>query len=261
MSRSDTSIMATALTVLALLLLMRTPRSMRRLIPLLASGLIALILLYSMAMLKFIPGLEIILAPIPMITGKDLTFSHRAEIWAVVVDHVRLRPILGSGYGAYWVPGLPTPDMESYEVLRALNGLYPGSSHNGYLQILNDLGLVGLLCLIGYVVVFFRQSLRLYAIDATQGALFFGLLLQQATINLSEPDWLNVLNVDFIPLSIATTCLARALLDAKSGLGHDTSGSTARDFGPRWLHVRRHEGGRKLTRPMGSSGGPDSSMR
>lgn len=250
LSRSETSIMATLLTVLAMVLLMRTPGSMRRSIPFLASALIAVILLYSMAMLKVVPGLDIILAPIPMITGKDLTFSHRAEIWAVVMDHVRLRPLLGSGYGAYWVPGMPTPNIESYAVLGPLNGLYPGSSHNGYLQILNDLGAAGLICLLGYVVTFFRQSIRLYSIDRTQGALFFGLLLQQTTINLSEPIWLNVLMVDFIPLSIATTCLARALVDAQDRpISRTPVVAAHRAVGPSAPAEQRPPGLRRLVRP------------
>jgi O-antigen ligase len=217
LSRSQTSIMATVLTAAALLLLMRTPGSMRRSVPYLATGLIILILVYSMAMLRVIPGLEVLLSPIPMITGKDLTFSGRAEIWAVVVDHIKLRPVLGSGYAAYWTMGIPTPDMESYSVIAPLHGFYPGSCHNGYLQVLNDLGAVGLVILLGYLMVYFRQSIRLYAIDRTQGALFLALLLQQATINLSEPLWLNALLFEFVFMSLATTCMARALLETDAG--------------------------------------------
>jgi di/tricarboxylate transporter len=80
---------------------------------------------------------------------------------------------------------------------------------------LNDLGAVGLILLLGYLALFFRDSIRLYAIDRSQGALFLGLLLQQATINLSEPLWFNVLLVDFVIMSIATTCLARSLLESR----------------------------------------------
>jgi exopolysaccharide production protein ExoQ len=215
MSRSETSIIASALAVLAIALMTRTSVS-RRHMRFLTGGLVALILLYSMAMLRIFPGLDILLAPIPMITGKDLTFSNRAQIWALVVEHIHYRPLLGSGYGAFWVPNMPTPDQEVFFVMQRLNGLYPGSSHNGYLQVLNDLGAVGLVILLGYVIVFFRQSIRLYATDRTQGALFVGLLLQQATINLQEPNWLNAILVDFVPMSIATVCVARALLEAKS---------------------------------------------
>jgi exopolysaccharide production protein ExoQ len=216
LSRSSTSTITTILAVLTLLLLMRAPTSLRRSMPYLTSGLVVLILLVSLAMLKVVPGLEILVAPIPAITGKDLTFSNRANIWAAVVDHVKLRPLLGSGYSAYWIMGTPTPDAESYAIKSKLEGFYPGSAHNGYLQVLNDLGAVGLCCLLGYLYVFVRDSIRLYRIDRTQGALFLVLFLQQTTINLTEPVWLNVLLVEFLLVSMATTCLARALAEAKT---------------------------------------------
>lgn len=217
LSRSSTSTITAILAVLTMLLLMRTPSSLRRSMPYLTSGLIILILLVSLAMLKVVPGLDILLAPIPAITGKDLTFSNRANIWAAVVDHVKIRPLMGSGYSAYWVVGSnPTPDAESYAIKSKLEGFYPGSAHNGYLQVLNDLGAVGLCCLLAFLYVFVRDSIRLYRIDRSQGALFLVLFLQQATLNLTEPVWLNVLLVECLLVTMATTCLARALAEAKT---------------------------------------------
>jgi exopolysaccharide production protein ExoQ len=258
MSRSETSTIASVLAAIAMVLMTRTPGSMRRQMPFLTTGLVMLILLYSVAMLNVVPGLQILLAPIPMITGKDLTFSNRAQIWAVVVEHIRYRPLLGSGYGAFWLTNAPTPDKESYFVIQRLSGFYPGSSHNGYLQILNDLGAVGLIFLLGYVMVFLRQSVRLYATDRTQGALFVGLLLQQATLNLQEPNWLNAIIVDFVPMSIATACLARALLEAKSRT-NPTGQGMAR--GARWLPRPPALQRRRLIRPASSPPRPDSGRR
>ena len=188
-----------------------------------ATGLLVLVLLISIAMLKVVPGLEIILAPVPLITGKDLTFTGRSEIWDVVLDHIQRRPILGSGYSAYWLLRVPTPQDESYEVLARIR-FYPGSCHNGYLQVLNDLGYVGLACLIGYIGVYLRQALRLFALDREQGALFLAFLTQQAINNLAEPLWMNVLLVDFVWMSLATFCMARALMEPGYGLQAPHSG-------------------------------------
>jgi O-antigen ligase len=216
LSRSSTSTITTVLAVLTMLLLMRPPTAMKRSIPYLTSALVILMLVMSLAMLKVVPGLEVLLSPIPAITGKDLTFSNRANIWAAVVDHVKLRPWLGSGYSAYWVMGSnPTPADESYSIKSKLEGFYPGSAHNGYLQNLNDLGAVGLCCLLAFSYVFVRDSIRLYRIDRSQGALFLVLFLQQTTMNLTEPVWLNVLLVECLLVMMATTCLARALVEAK----------------------------------------------
>jgi exopolysaccharide production protein ExoQ len=247
-SRSQTSITASIVTVMALVLLLRTPGSMRRFVPYLTSGLILLILLYSLAMLKVVPGLDILLAPIPMVTGKDLTFSNRSEIWAAVVQHIQLRPLLGSGYSAYWTMGIPTPDMESYAIKSQLQGFYPGSAHNGYLQVLNDLGVVGLFCLLGYLYVYVRQSMRLYRVDRSQGALYLGLFLQQATINLSEPLWLNVLLIDFILMSMATMCLARSLIEIEAQTGRTGKSS------PPGGKMRRPAGSPLRSRPRSLNG-------
>lgn len=214
LSRSSTSLMAAVFASLFLVLLMRTPGSMRRLMPYLSGGLTLAILLYALAMLRVVPGLEVLLSPIPMITGKDLTFSGRAQIWAAVVDHFQYRPMLGSGYGAYWTG--PTPGTESYNIKQILFGFYPYSAHNGYLDILNDLGVAGLLCLAGYLIVYVRQSLRVYQFDRRQGALYLALFLWQAITNLSESMWLNVTTFDFAVMTLATTCIARALIEAQA---------------------------------------------
>jgi hypothetical protein len=70
-----------------------------------------------------------------------------------------------------------------------------------------------------------------------------GVLFQQATINLSEPLWLNVLLTEFAVMSIATTCIARALLEvrvrAKPMANHASEFSTAQDLRHSHLGPRR----------------------
>ncbi len=244
LSRSSTSIMGTVFSVFFLMLLMRAPGSMRRTMPYLVAALTITIFAYAMAMLKLVPGLDFILAPIPMITGKDLTFSGRAEIWAAIVDHIQLRPFLGGGYGAYWAG--PQANSESQYLIAILHGFYPASAHNGYLDVLNDLGAVGMLCLAGYLVVYVAQSLRLYSIDRIQGSLFLGLFLQQAVTNLSESHWLAVNSLCFVLFSFATTCLARALLEARTWSGAATRRVPAGSrTGPR-VYAQRPSGQRGI---------------
>src|ERR1035437_1095970 len=76
--------------------------------------------------------------------GRDATLTGRTGIWSAVVDRIIERPLLGYGYGAFWrqiggpgervrqVVQWPTPD-----------------AHNSYLDFGADLGLVGVLALIG----------------------------------------------------------------------------------------------------------------
>jgi O-antigen ligase len=216
LSRSSTSLMATIFASLVMMILMRSPGSLRRSLPYLVAALAAVIILYSLAMLRILPGSDLLLSPVPMLTGKDLTFSGRSEIWAAIATHIQQRPILGSGYGAYWSPGTPKPGEESYVLIKILQGFYPASSHNGYLDVLNDLGAIGLLCLGGFLVVYVRQSLRLMKVDRAQGALFVVLFFQQTIDNLSESDWFFVTSLNFMLMSLATVSIARALVEARN---------------------------------------------
>lgn len=211
LSRSSTSLLATAFAALFMLMLVRAPPNLRRYMPFLATLFAIMVLAYALAVLNLVPGLSLLLDPIMAITGKDMTFSNRSEIWQIVKEHIALSPYIGSGYGAYWIgPVLSSP---SYAFLGRMY-FYPTESHNGYLEIVNDLGFVGLTCLLGFLVTFVRQSLQLMRVDRAQGALFLGLFFQQMIINLSESCWLSVNSaVSFTIMTCATIALARSLLE------------------------------------------------
>ena len=170
LSRSSTSLMACTFAIFLLcLMLLRLPPALRRYMPYLIAVFVIALLLYSLAMLRLVPGLEFLLKPITMITGKDQTFSNRTAIWAVMNDHIVKSPLLGTGYGAYWTGVITT--APSYEMVRRLY-FYPSEGHNGYLDIINDLGAIGGLCSFAYLITYVRQGLRLFATVRTQGALY-----------------------------------------------------------------------------------------
>ena len=212
LSRSSTSLMATLFVFGFLLLLLRGPLGLRRYMPWVTGLFVAVLLTYALAVLRLVPGLEILLKPITLLTGKDLSFTGRSEIWEIIVEHIRLNPLLGSGYGAYWTgidPGSPSFVFEQKLYF------YPGSAHNGYLEVANDLGAVGLVLLAGYMTSFVGASLRLFREDRAQGSLYLGLFFQQAISNLSETHWLSVLNVDIVVVTLASMALARGLLELR----------------------------------------------
>jgi exopolysaccharide production protein ExoQ len=63
--------------------------------------------------------------------GRDATLTGRTAIWAELLPVVMAQPVLGSGYGSFWT----TPRQALY---RVPNG------HNGYLDVLLELGAMGL---------------------------------------------------------------------------------------------------------------------
>jgi O-antigen ligase len=142
-----------------------------------------------------------------------MTFSNRAVIWDIIKEHIQLAPVLGSGYGAYWTG--PVPSSPSYTFLSRMY-FYPTQSHNGYLEIVNDLGFAGLICLLGYLVSWVYQSLQLMKFERGQGMLFLALFFQQAITNLSESTWLALNSgFAFALVTLATFSLSRSLLDQR----------------------------------------------
>jgi exopolysaccharide production protein ExoQ len=209
LSRSSTSMLATVLSCFLVLLCGRAPPWLRRYMPYLVAGFVMLVLVYALTILRLVPGLDILLVPVTHLTGKDTTFSNRSEIWKIIQDHIQLAPLLGSGYGAYWVGPLQT--SPSYIFMTQM-WFYPTESHNGYLEITNDLGFVGLTVLFGYLIQFTRSALQVLRVDRAQGALFLGLFFQQAIINLSESCWLEINSGPILPImTLATMALARTL--------------------------------------------------
>src|SRR6516164_5307112 len=69
---------------------------------------------------------------------KDPTLTGRTEFWPYIIDDIYQRPLLGWGFTAFWM--LPNPAAE--EIFAMIR--YPiNEAHNGLLQLLLDVGVVG----------------------------------------------------------------------------------------------------------------------
>lgn len=81
--------------------------------------------------------------------GKDATLTGRTDIWAAAVDMINQRPILGYGYGAFWL-GLES-EYSAY-VWHYANWEVP-NAHNGFIDLTLDLGYLGIsVFLIGFLM-------------------------------------------------------------------------------------------------------------
>jgi O-antigen ligase len=225
-SRSSTSLLASVFSVFLLLLLLRFPPHLRRYLPYIVGVFATLVMIYALAVLRLIPGLDVLFAPIHAITGKDANFSARSIIWGIIEDHIRLSPYIGSGYGAYWIG--PTMSSPSFVFVGRMY-FYPNEAHNGYLEMVNDLGYLGLICLLGYLIVYVKQCLRLMKMNRIQAALFLSLFFQQALTNLSESTWLQI-NTPFAfsIMTIATFSIARCIAQRTQPGGSTPAPVTAR---------------------------------
>jgi exopolysaccharide production protein ExoQ len=222
LSRSHTSLLETMLAVFFMVLVLRVPIIRQRFTTHVAVAMFSTIIIYALAVQNLIPGVGKLLGPVMAMTGKDMTFSARSIIWDVIKGHSAAAPWLGTGYGAYWT-ATPDPNSPSY-VFMALMNFYPTESHNGYLEILNDLGRVGLICLMTFLVFFVRQALQLMPFDRGQAALYLALLFQQMVDNLSESEWFSRTATCTI-LLLVSTCLSRARLEQRQSAQPQVTGN------------------------------------
>ncbi len=73
------------------------------------------------------------------LVGKDATLTGRVDLWALVLPYGDRRPLLGYGYGAFWIADNPM----TQEIWRILNSYQPPHAHNGWIETYLELGLVG----------------------------------------------------------------------------------------------------------------------
>ncbi len=86
--------------------------------------------------------------------GKDLTLTGRTNFWPFIIDKIWENPWLGYGFGAFW-RGL---EGQSADIWYA-SGWKPPNSHNGYLDLLLELGLVGFSIYLIEFITSFQKAL------------------------------------------------------------------------------------------------------
>ncbi|MBE9198540.1 MULTISPECIES: O-antigen ligase [unclassified Nodularia (in: cyanobacteria)] len=108
-------------------------------------GLVALVTLSTILQIFLQSNAEAIAA----LFGKDLTLTGRTNMWPYIFDKIWERPWLGYGFGAFW---LGLQGHSAYVWYGA--GWKSPNSHNGYFDLLLELGFVGLSI---YLVGFFTS--------------------------------------------------------------------------------------------------------
>lgn len=135
-------------------------------------------------------GSSRIAEPFLRILGKGDDFTGRLEIWRLVGNLVKDRPILGWGWISYWAPWI-----DPYNRLVIRDGVQYLQAHNAYLDIQLQLGIPGLLAFVAVVGSVVYRALRLSLTDrplAVLPLLLLAALLTQAMAEsrlLIEGNW------------------------------------------------------------------------
>jgi exopolysaccharide production protein ExoQ len=113
--------------------------------------------------------------------GRDATLTGRTELWALVVNLISERPLLGWGYSAIWLPSEPIATAVSEYV-----GWAVPHAHNAWLEITLELGFVGLATVASFVAISFWRSIRClmggaYGLGMISLVFFLGTIISGAT--------------------------------------------------------------------------------
>jgi O-antigen ligase len=118
----------------------------------------------------FLGGLSIIDPSAAM--GREDNLTGRTEIWATLIPYAMQRPIWGYGYGGFW-----TPEIKAITSTHA---------HNGYLDIIIDLGVIGLGFFYIFLISCCRKAYSLMLRNYQWGIFFLCILFMNIIYNIAE---------------------------------------------------------------------------
>ncbi len=153
------------------------------------------------------PTVVEILEPVTEALGKDISLTGRDDIWSRVLIEAREHPVIGGGYGAFWLgPGGPSDwiHQELYWI--------PYQAHNGYIDIFNELGFVGLGLVVGFVLWHLKQIGQLWWIDRPTAAVHLALLIYTLVSNITESTLFRPLTLPCTLILFSSLTLSRTQL-------------------------------------------------
>ena len=131
--------------------------------------------------------------------GKDVTLTGRTELWEMMFREIARHPWLGTGYGSFWL-GLDGLSREIFLVF----SWRPGQAHNGYIDIINEIGLVGFFVFLFVIFVHVKKIYELFCSGQKNFVVMhFGILISALLLNVSESSALRTTHLWWIVLSIS----------------------------------------------------------
>lgn len=111
--------------------------------------------------------------------GKDPTLTDRTKIWAFVLG-MHTNPLVGTGYQSFWL-GPRLEDFWEHSGLGQIN-----EAHNGYLEVYLELGLIGLLFLVGFLIAAYHSICRRLTPSSDLAVLGLATWMTLVFYNMSE---------------------------------------------------------------------------
>ncbi len=111
----------------------------------------------SLALFGIICALMLFLdaSDLTALVGRDTTLSGRLDVWSVVIPKIMAHPWLGYGYGSFWMGLERQTSADVWSILH----WHASHSHNGFLDLAEELGIAGLALFLAGLVVSARYGL------------------------------------------------------------------------------------------------------
>lgn len=169
-------------------------------------GPVAMVLLGAGALAAGLIGAGLmLLAPqvLVEILGRDLTFTGRTDIWESLNRAIEARPLLGYGFGAFWVDENGPRFWVQRDVAWNVIG-----AHNGWIEIMLAVGRLGLILFLVQLTVTALRAAR-FGLDPIAGVYPPVLLAMTLVYSFSE-SYLLAQNIFWLLYVIAAAKLAVA---------------------------------------------------
>lgn len=109
---------------------------------------------------------------IPNLLNRNETLTGRTDIWSALIPYAKKNILLGHGFGGFWTTSLRN-EIGSH-------------AHNGYLNTILDLGLVGVSLFIIFIIILLKRSLFLLNPNTKISFFFISFIFIILFRNISE---------------------------------------------------------------------------
>ena len=230
MSHSATSVALAGLSVAVLpLAIVLRSRWSTLIYGLILLGAAFSLIAFLVVFLRIDPVVEVLGA-----LGRDLTFTGRILLWDAALDYIRARPLLGTGFDAFWSGRL---DWRILLVLEELGNVL--HFHNSLLEVGVQLGAIGLVAALLTVVGYGRAALMALRLRvdplATWPTIYGAILLAVAIVEVEVFVQHKILHVLLVAIAIAAS--RQAMLDPTHATPATSPASGRGDLPPPIPHM------------------------
>ena len=149
--------------------------------------------------------------------GRRSDFTGRTEIWSVLIP-MAPNPLVGAGFETFWI-GPRVVELD--KIFGFIN-----ESHNGYIEVYLNLGLVGLGLVTLLLIQGYRSSIAAFRRDPLLGALLVAYTFTAAFYSVTEAGFRMLIPIwFFLLLAITTSNCVRGLVGASQRSNPEFAGA------------------------------------